>query len=126
MSVDSWQPIQAPTTLDESDLNKLLALAHDFSEDTDLTAQLSWIQPLAHIDNKIWASSIQNIQQQPLIKLIQMLTVLEEAHAWSLAEKSPVIALFKQLRKIAGIDKPLVQWVKAHSDNKFLPFGPLL
>ncbi len=55
-----------------------------------------------------------------------MLTQLEEQQAWNLAEKSPVIALFKQLRKIAGIDKPLVQWVKAHSDNKFLPFGPLL
>ncbi len=126
MSVDSWQPIQAPSTLDESDLNKLVTLAHDFNVDTDLTAQLSWIQPLAHADNKIWALSIQNIPQQPLIELIRMLTVLEETQAWGLAEKSPVIALFKQLRKIAGIDKPLVQWVKAHSDNKFLPFGPLL
>ncbi len=27
MSVDSWQPVQAPTTLDEADLKKLMALA---------------------------------------------------------------------------------------------------
>ncbi len=101
-------------------------MAHSYTPDSDLTAQLSWIQPLAQIDNKIWALSVQNLAQQPLIDLIRMLTQLEEQQAWNLAEKSPVIALFKQLRKIAGIDKPLVQWVKAHSDNKFLPFGPLL
>jgi len=126
MSVDSWQPVQAPTILDEADLTKLTVLAHSYTPDSDLTAQLSWIQPLAQIDNKIWALSVQNLAQQPLIDLIRMLTQLEEQQAWNLAEKSPVIALFKQLRKIAGIDKPLVQWVKAHSDNKFLPFGPLL
>ncbi|MEY8204572.1 MAG: hypothetical protein RPR40_05800 [Bermanella sp.] len=126
MSVDSWQPVASPITLDEADLKKLTVLAHSYTQDSDLTAQLSWIQPLAQVDNKIWALSIHNLTQQPLIELIRMLTQLEEQQAWNLAEKSPVIALFKQLRKIAGIDKSLVQWVKAHSDNRFLPFGPLL
>ena len=126
MSVDSWQPVQAPKKLEESDLNQLIGLAHDFNEDTDLTAHLSWIQPLAQVDKKIWAQSIQNIPQTALIELIRMFTIVEQQQGWSLGEKSPVIALFKQLRKLAGIDKPLVGWVKKHSDNKFLPFGPLL
>ncbi len=126
MSVDSWQPVHAPKKLEESDLNQLMTLAHDFNEDTDLTAHLSWIQPLALADKNIWALSIQSIPQTALIELIRMFTIIEQQQGWNLGEKSPVIALFKQLRKIAGIDKPLVGWVKNHSDNKFLPFGPLL
>jgi hypothetical protein len=126
MSVDSWQPVQAPSKLKENDLNQLMTLAHDFNEDSDFTAHLSWIQPLAQADRKIWAQSIQNLPQVALIELIRMLTIIEQQQGWNLGEKSPVIALFKQLRKVAGIDKPLVSWVKKHSDNKFLPFGPLL
>ncbi len=117
MSVDSWQPVQAPTNIDKGYLEKLIALATQFNEDTHLTAELDWIQPLAHTDNKIWAKTVD---------LIRLLTLLEDKQNWNLAEKSPVIALFKALRKQAGINKELVQWVKAHSDNKYLPFGPLL
>ena len=32
----------------------------------------------------------------------------------------------KILKKAKGVDRELVKWVKAHTDNKFLPFGPLL
>lgn len=126
MSVDSWQPVQAPTNIDKASLEKLFTLATQFNEDTHLTAELDWIQPLAHTDNKIWAQTAQNLEQTQLVDLIRLLTLLEDKQNWDLAEKSPVIALFKALRKQAGINKELVQWVKAHSDNKYLPFGPLL
>ncbi len=126
MSVDSWQPQQAQNLIEVASLDKLIDLANQFSEEADFTSELNWIQPLAHVDNKTWSQSIKNLPTAQLVSLIQLLTVLEEQHSWGLAEKSPVIALFKQLRKIAGIDKTLVQWVKAHSENQFLPFGPLL
>jgi hypothetical protein len=126
MSVDSWQPIQAPTQLDELAFKKLIELANQANNGSNLTPEMDWIQPLAHTDNKIWSQSAQNIEERTLINLIRLLTQLEEKQNWNLAEKSPVIALFKALRKKAGIDKELVQWVKAHSQNKYLPFGPLL
>ncbi len=126
MSIDSWQPIKAPKTIDKSSLEKLITLAEQVTPETDLTLESTWIQPLAKVDNKIWAQNAKNLTQTQLVALIKMFTVLEDSQNWSLAEKSPVIALFKQLRKLAGIDKALVQWVKAHTQNKFLPFGPLL
>ncbi len=126
MSVDSWQPVQAPSQLDEAALTKLINLAAQTSDNSHLTVEMDWIQPLAHADNKIWSQSAQNLQENELIDLIRLLTVIEEKQNWNLAEKSPVIALFKALRKKAGINKELVQWVKANSDNKYLPFGPLL
>jgi len=126
MSVDSWQPIKAPTQLDQVAFNKLIALATQVKDDAHLNAEMDWIQPLAHTDNKIWSQSALNLHENELTALIRLLTLLEEKQNWNLAEKSPVIALFKALRKKAGIDKELVQWVKANSENKYLPFGPLL
>ncbi len=126
VSVDSWQPVQALNHIEAASLDKLIDLANQFSEGADFTPDLNWIQPLVNVDNKTWSQSIKKLHQAELVAIIRLLTVLEDKHGWGLAEKSPVIALFKQLRKIAGIDKELVQWVKAHSENQFLPFGPLL
>ncbi len=126
MSVDSWQPIQAPNQLDQVALKKLIDQATQVKDVSHLNAEMDWIQPLAHTDNKIWSQSAQNLQETELTALIRLLTLLEEKHNWNMAEKSPVIALFKALRKKSGIDKELVQWVKTNSENKYLPFGPLL
>ncbi len=126
MSVDSWQPVQVAKQLDPTLLRKLTQLALQYSSADDLTADFTWIQPLVLIDNKIWAQSALTLENNELIGLIQILTIIEQAKDLDLSDKSPVIPLFKALRKKIGIDKELVQWVKEHSDNKYLPFGPLL
>ncbi len=126
MSVDSWQPVQVANQLDPSLLEKLIQLALHCSSTDDFSADITWIQPLVLIDNKIWAQSASALESNELIPLIRMLTIIEQQKDLDLTHKSPVIPLFKALRKKVGIDKELVQWVKEHSDNQFLPFGPLL
>jgi hypothetical protein len=69
---------------------------------------------------------VQDLDESQLIQLIKLLTVLETKGNWDLAEKSPVIPIFKAYKKKAGVDRELIQWVKANTDNKYLPFGPLL
>ena len=123
MSVDSWQPVPKPHSLDSDQLKKLLSLAN---EDTDLTPELDWIQPFAQMDKAKWLEVAQTLSDSEIISLIKLFTQSESEASWDLGEKSAVIPLFKVLRKQSGIDRELVQWVKEHTDNKYLPFGPLM
>lgn len=126
MSVDSWQPIQKTSDLTLAQIDQLLKISVGLPKECDLTSELEFIQPLAHIDKSIWAEKASNLAPDHQKQLIALFTLAEEQGNWNLGDKSPVIPLFKALRKQHGIDKPLVQWVKSHSTNKYLPFGPLL
>lgn len=126
MSVDSWQPVNKPSHLSQSELDQLLTIAQGQPKECDLTSDLDFIQPLAHLDKQIWQESAQTLSQVQQMQLISLFTLAEEQGNWHLGEKSPVIPLFKAMRKQHGIDKSLVQWVKGHTQNKFLPFGPIL
>ncbi|MGR6873015.1 hypothetical protein ACU6U9_12065 [Pseudomonas sp. HK3] len=126
MSVDSWQPVSTPNQISDEQLARLLSLSLGQPQDHDLTSDLDWIQPLAQVDAKIWQQITSKLSPEQIKQLIGLFTLAEQQGEWSLGEKSSVIPLFKILRKEQGVDRELVKWVKAHSDNKFLPFGPLL
>ncbi|MFT5592541.1 MAG: hypothetical protein ACI8SR_000900 [Oceanicoccus sp.] len=126
MSVDSWQPITPANQINDELLSRLLALSAGQPLECDLTSDLDWIQPLAQVDAKIWQQVAPKLSFDEIKQLIGLFTQAEQQGDWSLGEKSSVIPLFKILRKEQGVDRELVKWVKAHSDNKFLPFGPLL
>ncbi|WP_396587099.1 hypothetical protein [Bermanella sp. R86510] len=124
MSVDSWQPITPATQLDTAQIEQLLNLSqldHD-----NLTAELDWIQPLVHAKAEIWQQTSQNLSAEQLVSLIRFFTQLEKTQNWDLAGASPVIPLFKAYKQQHGVDRELVKWVKSHTDNKYLPFGPLV
>ena len=124
MSVGAWQPEpNSLTTLESSRIEQLLEL---IASDTDITTELEWITALAHAEKKAWVAAAGTLQDSELEALIRFFTEQEGTQSWTLGEKSPVIPLFKTLKKSAGLNRDLVQWVKAHTDNKYLPFGPLL
>lgn len=126
MTVDSWQPSPETGNIDSKTLERLLNAATSFESDQNFTPDLNWIQPLAKADAIKWRDAVQDLADDQLILLIKMLTILEALQNWDLAEKSPVVTIFKVYKKKSGIDKDLVKWVKAHTDNQYLPFGPLL
>ena len=123
MSVDSWQPTPATPSISGEHIERLLNVA---SQSTDLTPDLEWIQPFAQLDKNIWTEAASDLEPSELTRLIKLFTLCETQGNWGLGDKSSVIPLFKLLKKRIGIDRELVQWVKQHTDNKFLPFGPLM
>jgi hypothetical protein len=126
VSVDSWQPVNKLDQISSEQLARLLTLSEGQPQECDLTSDSDWIQPLAQVEGKIWQQVAAQLTPLQLKQLIGLFTLAEQQGGWSLGERSAVIPLFKLLRKEQGVDRELVQWVKAHSDNKFLPFGPLL
>lgn len=129
MSVGSWQP--EPQKLNQLDSTQIGQLLTALQADSELSMawlaeSLSWVEPLAKAEKPAWAKAATALSADDLSLLIRFFTLVEKQQNWDLSDKSPVIPLFKQLKKSQGLDRELVQWVKSNTDNKFLPFGPLL
>lgn len=131
MSTESWQPVQAPSSMDESTISKLNILAQQFTQNQYDFATLnsddaSWLSTIMQAKHEAWLAVTAKLSTDELMQAIQLLTVIEQEKSLGLAERSPVITLFKQYKKMAGINRELVQWVKEHTENRYLPFGPIM
>lgn len=128
MSVGSWQP--EPQSLKALNLDQVRPLLDRLStEDSSLdwvSGALDWVEPLVKAEKKAWLELASQLNSRELTALIRFFTLIEQHLNWDLSDKSPVIPLFKHLKKSEGVNRELVQWVKGHTDNKYLPFGPLL
>lgn len=134
MTIEAW----TPDTQDSSDYQISPQLLQRF---IDIAKAEQWQQ----LDELLSAEEIQNnsvIMQQSkdswfaagkdlndadLIELVRFFTKAEMLlSGWQAAEKSPVIWLVKILRRRAcPPSKELLLWIKANSDNRFIPNGAL-
>ncbi len=74
-----------------------------------------------------WARHAPQLSDDTLIGLIRIFTLGEMQYAsWAAGDKSPVVALVKELKRRGSYPGELTRWIKAHTDNKFLPHGSLL
>ena len=131
MSTESWQPVKALSSIDESSVEKLNTLAQQFTQNQYQFSSVKdddcqWLSTLSQASHDAWVKVASKLNAQQLEPAIKLLTVIEQEKDLGLAERSVVIVLFKQYKKLEGINRELVQWVKEHSDNKFLPFGPIM
>lgn len=126
VTVDSWQPAPAPaSSLPTAQLELIFSLASAPFNREDVSRQLEWLEPLARSEKAVWTEVASQMNEAELRQCIEFFTHLEEQCNLDLGSKSPVIPLFKVLKKQVGIDRDLVQWVKSNTQNKYLPFGPL-
>ncbi len=62
-----------------------------------------------------------------IIRLIRCFTLLEaQISGWNAGRTSPVIPLVKLLRQRGEFDPALRKWIKANTDNRYLPYGSAL
>jgi len=72
-----------------------------------------------------WKTVATQLNDEQITALIRFFTLAEkQLSGWEAGSKSPVIWLCRELKK-RGLfpDRTLIKWIKAHSDNKFLPYG---
>lgn len=81
---------------------------------------------LATTPEALWRPLMPELGDDDLDALIRFLTLAEAAlPGWEAGEASAVIPLFGELRR-RGVDVAgLRRWIRAHSDNRFLPHGSL-
>ena len=127
LSVGAWDPAEQIVELSDSVLAELLAAADCLDEeDFGLSvAQVSRLAATVRLRPEAWRPAAA-LDDQQVIRLVRLYTLAEgrfpEGKAGS---ASPVIALCRLLRRRSAWPADLTAWIKAHSDNKFLPYGSL-
>lgn len=74
-----------------------------------------------------WAAAVQPLGDDDVIALIRLFTLAESAlSGWEAGERSPVIPLARELKRRGSYPADLTAWIKANSQNRFLPYGSLM
>ena len=135
MSVESWDPNASPQKksyrLENEVLLKIisqrqnapdLAIAEYFNE-----AELKNHSEMMKLDKESWLEAIAGFEELQLLSLIEFLTLAEKQNSsWQAGADSPVIYIVKFMRQNKmPLNKDKLLWIKANSDNRFLPNGAL-
>jgi len=134
MSVGAWEPEKQSQqdSASEEISRELLLHFIDAAQSTSPLQdslrqedqQASWLmrQPLQR-----WLEESENWDNDQLWQLIRFFTLAEiQLPGWDAGADSPVIPLAKALRqRKAPLSREQLLWIREHSDNRYLPYGPL-
>ena len=128
MAVGAWDPEEQIRALDASVLAELTEAAKQLHlDDFGLSAvAASRLAATVRLAPEAWQAA-EGLADEDLIRLVRLYTLAEGRFAdWKAGAKSPVIALCRILRDRGAWPAELTAWIKAHSDNRFLPYGSLM
>jgi hypothetical protein len=133
MSVGVWSPDgdkEAARSVDHPMLEKCLALAATIAEVVsaqDLEAAgLHTENWLMDLEPAAWEVA-KDLDADGISKLIRFFTLVEmNVSGWEAGKKSPVIPLVRILKDRGEFDPTLRKWIKANTDNRYLPYGSAL
>lgn len=132
MAVGSWTPSgDNSVKLDESVLKRWLIVAEQGLEDLNSQMKAEDISNYSHwmtLDKGPWVAVATTFSNEELLLLMKFFTVAEEQlSGWQAGAKSPVVWLGKVLKtRNAFPDTEFIGWIKAHTNNRFLPYGDIL
>ena len=129
MSVESWDPGAANTRVTADDLARLLQAAQALDEPDFGLAELevARLAALARHPDVDWVEPAADLGDAELLALVRLFTKAEAAFpSWQAGAKSPVIVLAAELRRRGSYPAELTAWIKANTDNRFLPYGNLM
>ena len=127
MSVGVWNPSERTTALDAPALAELIGAAKQLHlDDFGLSsAAASRLAVAVRLAPEAWRAA-EGLTDEDLIRLVRLFTLAEGRFADCKAgARSPVIPLCRILRGRRAWPADLTAWIKAHSDNRFLPYGSL-
>jgi hypothetical protein len=130
MTIGSWDP-GAQAAAGELQLNNtLLHRLADYSRQQQLDQLDALLEPelcgLMKIDHALWQQQADQLDAETVTSLIRVFTLAEKIPGWEAGAESPVIPLARSLRRRGQrLEKPLLQWIREVSENRYLPYGPL-
>ena len=127
MAIDVWEP-QKPLSIDEALLQELAGVYWKGETLGEHVVQL-WIRdkaPLMRQESDAFVAA-ENLSNDLLADVIRFFTLAEmQLAGWEAGKKNPVIYLVKILKDRDAFDSELRKWIKANTDNRYLPYGSAL
>ena len=134
MNTGNWDPntgAEANTSIDTPLLERMIAIIANGHGD-NIASQLSADDLARHgimrtpIDN--WPPHLESLDQNQLLDLLRFFTLIEmQLPDWHAGDLSPVIAINRVLRgRNCKLDTEMLKWIRANSNNRFIPNGAAL
>ena len=134
MTLGSWDPetqqAKSSVTPDAATLQRYIRLSRSGKLDAlgieldDREKQVN--AGLMHVDREQWFAEAETLSDDEIEQLMRFFTKAEQLPGWEAGAASPVIWLGKVLKQRGtGISRELQMWIREHSDNRYLPHGPL-
>ncbi|MFT5484376.1 MAG: hypothetical protein ACI9GW_003041 [Halieaceae bacterium] len=134
MSVGSWDPTVVP--VDEASIIPTAWLLEciELSRSEQLaelnncvdSEKVQRYAPLMQREPIEWLHAVESFDSEQLWHLLRFYTVAEDLPGWDAGYRSPVIVFAKLLKKRGdNISRETLLWIREHSSNRFLPYGPL-
>lgn len=124
-----WEP-RGPAKLDEARLQHYIALfatavptdlGEVMSED-DINADAGLMQ----LPESAWQLA-ESLDDAGLETLVRFFTLAEmQLPGWEAGKQSPVIYLVRIMKARGSFTPELRKWIKANTDNRYLPYGSVL
>ena len=110
-------------------IGELLAAAAELEQPTfglseDAVSRLAAVA--RHQGRTDWEQAARDLPPEQLERLVRFFTLAERLPGWDAADKSPVIPLARELKRRDAWPAALTGWIKANTDNRFLPYGSLM
>ena len=127
MAIDVWEP-QKPLSIDEALLQELAGVYRK-GEALGEHVEEPWIRDKAQLMRQESDAFVaaENLSEDVLADVIRFFTLAEmQLAGWEAGKKNPVIYLVKILKDRDAFDSELRKWIKANTDNRYLPYGSAL
>ena len=125
--VETWDPTAA-RALGERQVQLIRKACGNLdATQLGLTAgERSELAPLMTAGAEVWYPSVEATCSDALVGWIRFLTLAEaRLPGFEAGARSPVILIARVLRNRGDYPQDLTAWIKANSDNRFLPYGSL-
>lgn len=126
--VGTWDPTAAAAISDRH--VELIAKACRNLDAADLGLTLGErgeLLPLMTAAAEVWAERVDSAPSDDLVAWIRFLTLAEtRLPGFEAGARSPVIPIARVLRARGDYPEDLNAWIRANSDNRFLPYGSLV
>ncbi|MBS03095.1 MAG: hypothetical protein CMQ24_10360 [Gammaproteobacteria bacterium] len=123
MGIGTWEPKQ-PADFSRENLQSLVGALD--GESVSLAPEVAAANAvLMQQDAGAWAGA-EGFDEDFLQNLIRFFTLAEgQVPGWEAGKRSPVIPLVRLLKARDAFDDDLRRWIKAHTDNRYLPYGSI-
>ncbi|MEE4301405.1 MAG: hypothetical protein V2J24_18340 [Pseudomonadales bacterium] len=135
MATETWEPASAALP-DVDDLKAAAAVwrAHG-GDDPDVVVLDEQLEPALRerlraamqAPAAALAEAIAGLDDADAMDLARLLTVLEARPGFEAGARSPVVPIFRHLKARLDADAltELARWIRAHTENRFIPHGSL-
>ncbi len=132
MPIDVWEPgaDKQARVVDDALLASFLSVADTIDERVEVAdleavggSDAAWVMQQTEDAWRLIAP----LEVSQIVSLIRFFTLVErDVSGWDAGKASPVIPMVKLLKSRREFTPELRKWIKANTDNRYLPYGSAL